>query len=224
MHHYDERDAAIGREDKTRASATGDRRNAHLSHEATSVRCVRPRNRRPARGGIRRHQRLHARSPVWCARSTRNPVRHSQRVRYRRMGRHGRVLDTTHPNRRVGGYLCREIQYPGGQVDRDIVKEIAPEATEERRFEKAAVPCPLGIAPGARRHSQISRVILPGTIVGCRNKDLSFAYTLDRSFSKLEVPSLVSSSTARSKSTPPSSGRAIHICVQNRTNSADTAQ
>ena len=38
-----------------------------------------------------------------------------------------------------GGYLCREVHYPGGQVDRDIVKEIAPEATEERRFENPSV-------------------------------------------------------------------------------------
>ena len=36
---------------------------------------------------------------------------------------------------------------------------------------KTAVPCPLGVAPEARRHSHIYRV-LRGTIARCRNKDL----------------------------------------------------
>ena len=39
---------------------------------------------------------------------------------------------------------------------------------------EAAVPCPLDVAPEARRHSQNSRV-LRRKIAGCGNKGLSFA-------------------------------------------------
>ena len=39
-----------------------------------------------------------------------------------------------------GGYLCREIHYPDGRLDRDIIKEIAPEAANERRFKNLSSP------------------------------------------------------------------------------------
>lgn len=53
-----------------------------------------------------------------------------------------------------GGYLCREVHYPDGQVDRDIVKEIAPEATEDRRFENPSAGN--GQVYGITRHGHLA--------------------------------------------------------------------